>query len=60
MVCGFWEGEVREEGCKVVRVVEESVVGVFENGFIGVGVFLFFVELEEVCKLVVKVEEFFE
>jgi hypothetical protein len=57
---GFWEGEVREEGRKAVRAVEESVAGALENGPTGAGASSSLAELEEARKLVAKAEESLE
>jgi hypothetical protein len=54
---GFWEGEVREEGRKAVRAVEESVAGALEGGPPSADSFATLAELQEARELVVKAEE---
>lgn len=57
---GFWEGEVREEGRKAVRAVEESVAGALEtgaNGVIDPEAAESLAELEEARELVARAED---
>ncbi|KAK0383638.1 hypothetical protein NLU13_9549 [Sarocladium strictum] len=57
---GFWEGEVREEGRKAVRAVEESVVGALEKGSTSGDASRAVIELEEARELVAKAEKALE